>query len=101
MGAAIEPESRGVTSSKNPGSMMPAERKAEIASILARGVVRAVLATRARTGGTKRAIDEHARSLGNGLERSPDAALRVATRPAGERPGPVAKVLQNQLGAKI
>lgn len=45
--------SRGVISSKNPDSMTPAERQAESASILARGVVRAVRATRARTGGTE------------------------------------------------
>lgn len=72
-----------MTSSKNPDSMTPSEREAEIASILARGVVRAVRAERARTGGTTRAIDEHARSLGDGLELSPEAALSVATRPAG------------------
>ena len=72
-----------MTSSKNPDSMTPAEREAEIASILARGVVRAVRAARARTGGTNGAIDEHARSLGDGLELSPEAALSVATRPAG------------------
>jgi hypothetical protein len=86
MGAAIEPESRGVTHSKNPDSMTPAERDAEIASILASGVLRAA---RARTGGTKRAIDERARSLGDGLERSPEAALSVAPRPAGSRSRPV------------
>jgi hypothetical protein len=86
--AATEPESRRVTHSKNPDSVTPAERDAEIASILARGVLCAVLATRARTGGPKRAIDERARSLGGGLERSPEAALSVATRPAGSRSRP-------------
>ena len=66
-----------------PLLVTPAEREAEIATILARGVVRAVRAARARAGGTKQAIDEHARSHGDGLELSPEAALSVATRPAG------------------
>ncbi len=67
--------------------MTPAEREAEIASILARGVVRAVRATRGSPKATQSDDGEHARSLGDRLELSPDAALSVATRPAGLRLG--------------
>ena len=83
-----------MTSSKNPDSMTPAEREAENASILAwcvpfvphgRG--------QAELGGK---IDEPARSLGDGLEFSPEAALRVATRLAGERSGPMRHEIQCQ-----
>jgi len=80
--ALTSPE-HGVTSSRRPESMTPAEREAEIASILARGVVRAVRATRGSPKATHSDDGEHARSLGDRLELSPDAALSVATRPAG------------------
>jgi len=56
--------------------MTPAERDAEVASILARGVVRA---HRARREDAANSGDSHA----EGLELSGDASLSVETRPAG------------------
>lgn len=65
-----------MVSTRKPESMTPAEREAEIASILARGLVRA-----------HRAQHENAANSGDsraeGLELSGDASLSVETRPAG------------------
>lgn len=65
-----------MVSTRKPESMTPAERDAEIASILARGLVRAHRARRedAASSGDSRA---------EGLELSGDASLSVETRPAG------------------
>jgi len=67
--------SPSVVSTRKPESMTPAERDAEIASILARGLVRAHRAPRedAPNSGD---------SCGEGLELSADASLSVQTRPA-------------------
>lgn len=60
--------------------MTPAERDAEVASILARGVIRAVRIAHSRS---TRDIALPAESPGDRLELSPDAGLSVAARPAG------------------
>lgn len=67
-----------MVSIRKPESMTPEERDAEIASILARGLVRA-----------HRARCKNASDIGSGeshaeeLELSADASLSVQTRPAG------------------
>lgn len=65
-----------MVSTRKPESMTPAERDAEIASILACGLVRAHRARRedAANSGESRA---------EGLELSGDPSLSVKTRPAG------------------
>jgi len=65
-----------VVSTRKPESMTPAERDAEIASILARGLVRAHRARRENEANS-------AESRAEGLELSGDASLSVETRPAG------------------
>jgi hypothetical protein len=69
-----------VDSSRNPESMTPAERDAEIASILARGVVRAIRAHRARLALD---INIDRESRGSGLELARDEGLSVSARPGG------------------
>lgn len=69
---------------RNPESMTTHERRAEIASIMARGVVRAV--RRARSG-TSSAPEPAPESSGNGLDLCADLPLSVAPRPAGSRAG--------------
>ncbi|MCK6476272.1 MAG: hypothetical protein L6Q35_05520 [Phycisphaerales bacterium] len=66
--------------SKNPDAMTPAERDAEIASILARGVVRAVRIARSRF---TRDIEQPQESPAEGLELPRHADLSVAARPRG------------------
>lgn len=65
-----------MVSTRKPESMTTEERDAEIASILARGLVRA---HRARREDAANSGD----SRGEGLELSADASLSVETRPAG------------------
>jgi hypothetical protein len=60
--------------------MTPAERDAEIASILARGVIRAVRAARGRSALD---IDIVRESSDGGLELARDVGLSVAARPRG------------------
>jgi hypothetical protein len=69
-----------VIASKNPDTMTPAERDAEIASILARGVVRAVRIARSRLA---RDIEQPQKSAAEGLELPQHADLSVAARPRG------------------
>jgi hypothetical protein len=69
-----------VDSSRNPESMTPAERDAEIASILARGVVRAIRAHLARLALD---INIDRESRGSGLELARDEGLSVSARPGG------------------
>ncbi len=66
--------------SRDPETMTPAERDTEVASILARGVIRAVRIERSRS---TRDIVVPAESSADRLELSPDAGLSVAARPAG------------------
>jgi hypothetical protein len=60
--------------------MTPAERDAEVASILALGVVRAVRIARSRS---TRDMREAKESAADGLELSPHADLSVPARPRG------------------
>jgi len=60
--------------------MTTTERDAEVANILARGVLRAVRIARSRS---TRDIALPAESLADRLELSPEAGLSVAARPAG------------------
>ena len=64
----------------DPDSMTPDERRSEVASILARGLVRAVRLARSRTSGPDRIPPK---TLPTGLELSADPRLSVAPRPAG------------------
>jgi len=71
-----------VDTSRNPETMTPAERDAEIASILARGVVRAARAARERL---TRDIDIDRESVGGdgGLELPRHGGLSVSAPPTG------------------
>lgn len=60
--------------------MTPAERDAEITSILARGVIRAVRTARGRSALD---IDIDRESRAGGLELARDAGLSVSARPRG------------------
>lgn len=73
-----------VDTTRNPESMTANERRAEIASIMARGVVRAV--RRARLG-TSSASEPGPDSSDRGLDLCADLPLSVAPRPAGSRAG--------------
>lgn len=64
----------------DPETMTGSERAAEVANILARGVIRAVRIARSRSA---RDIAPAAESSTDRLELSPDAGLSVAARPAG------------------
>lgn len=65
-----------IDSTRDPESMTEVERRDEVASILARGLVRAVAAARARAG-----IRPDCRPTC--LELSGDSRLSVAPRPGG------------------
>jgi hypothetical protein len=65
---------------QDPETMTPAERDAEVASIFARGLVRAIDAERSRS---TRGISEPAESPAGGLELSQHADLSVSARPRG------------------
>lgn len=66
--------------SQDPETMTPPERDAEVVSILARGLVRAVHADRSPS---TRDISEPAESRAGGLELSQHADLSVSARPRG------------------
>jgi hypothetical protein len=69
---------------QDPETMTPAERDAEVASILARGLVRAVRADRDPASRSTRDIGEPMESSASGLELPQHADLSVApTRPRG------------------
>lgn len=73
-----------VDSTRNPDTMTPAERDAEVASILALGLVRAIRMARARIGsGPSASIQKVSESLSIQLEAVPHAGLSVTERPAG------------------
>lgn len=65
---------------QNPETMTPAERDAEVASILARGLVRCVHAERSRS---TRDASDLAESDGGRLELPQHADLSVSARPRG------------------
>lgn len=65
---------------QDPETMTPTERDAEVASILARGLVRAVHAERSRS---TRDISEPTESAAGGLESAQHADLSVSARPQG------------------
>ncbi|HPO92772.1 MAG TPA: hypothetical protein PL072_04800 [Phycisphaerales bacterium] len=67
-------------STKDPETMTPMERDAEVASILARGLMRAVHIARSRS---TRDMEPPAESSDGGLELPPHAGLSVAAQPAG------------------
>ncbi|MDQ7014662.1 MAG: hypothetical protein Q9O74_12335 [Planctomycetota bacterium] len=69
-----------MTSTRNPESMTVAERRAEIASILARGLVRTV---RIANSGTSSTVQKVSESGDSGLDLPTDSPLSVAPRPAG------------------
>lgn len=69
-----------IDSIRDPESMTEAERRDEVASILARGLVRAVVASRARTS---REAENSLDCRPTCLELSADARLSVAPRPGG------------------
>lgn len=64
----------------DPETVAPSERDAEVASIFAQGVVRAVRLARSRSTRDIAAAEE---SSPAGLELPPHAGLSVAARPAG------------------
>jgi hypothetical protein len=71
---------RAVDSTRNPETMTVAERRAEIASILARGLVRAV---RNAKSGTSSAVQKVSESGDSVLDLPTDSPLSVAPRLAG------------------
>jgi len=71
-----------VDTTQNPESMTATERRAEITSILARGVVRAVRASRGRISAPS---TETAEGGGTCLDLPADLPLSVAPRSTGSR----------------
>lgn len=69
---------------RDPESMTEAERRDEVASILARGLVRSIVATRARTSRAGGDLADCGRTC---LELPGDLPLSVAPRPGGTGPG--------------
>jgi len=69
-----------VDRTRNPESMTADERRDEVASILARGMVRAVRLARARTSPVG---EDPEKDGGTCLELSEEPRLSVAPRPAG------------------
>jgi len=65
---------------RDPETMTPSERDAEVANVFAQGVIRAVRLARSRS---TRDINEDAESSPPRLELTPHAGLSVAARPAG------------------
>jgi len=72
--------SRTIDTTRNPESMTVAERRAEIAHILARGLIRVVRNARSGTSLTVQKVSE---SGGSGLDLPADSPLSVAPRPSG------------------
>jgi len=69
-----------VDPTRNPETMTIVERRAEIASILAQGLVRSVRVARSRTSLAFQKVSEAGES---GLDLPGDLPLSVAPRPAG------------------
>lgn len=67
-------------STRNPETMTVAERRAEVASILARGLLRTV---RNAKSGTSLAVQKVSESGDSGLDLPTHSPLSVAPRPAG------------------
>lgn len=67
-------------STRNPETMTVAERRGEVARILARGLVRSV---RNAKSGTSLAVQKVSESGDSGLDLPTDSPLSVAPRPAG------------------
>jgi len=65
---------------RDPESMTEAERRDEVASILARGLVHSIVANRARTSRTSGELADYGRTC---LELPGDLPLSVAPRPRG------------------
>lgn len=65
---------------RNPETMTVAERRAEVASILARGLLRSARLSRSRTSLAFQKVSEVGE---NGLDLPGDLPLSVARRPAG------------------
>ena len=71
---------RAVVSTRNPETMTVAERRAEVASILARGLLRTVRNAKSATSSAVQKVSESGES---GLDLPADSPLSVAPRPAG------------------
>jgi hypothetical protein len=71
---------RSFDATRNPESMTIAERRGEVARILARGLVRSIRLTRSDTSSPVKKVSE---SCVDGLELGVHAGLTVAPRPAG------------------
>ena len=71
---------RDVDTTRNPETMTVAERRAEVASILARGLVRSARLARS---GTSLALQKVSEAGESGLDLPGDLPLSVAQRPAG------------------
>jgi len=65
---------------RNPEAMTADERRAEVASILAHGLIRSVRMARARTSSPEKILPE---SRQHGLELCGDPSVTVAQRAAG------------------
>ena len=71
---------RAVDTTRKPETMTVAERRAEVTSILARGLVRTVRLARSRTSPN---LEKISKAGEDGLELGKHAGLSVAPRPAG------------------
>jgi len=71
---------RDVDSTRNPETLTVAERRAEVASILSRGLLRTVRNTKS---GTSLAVQKVSESGESGLDLPANSPLSVAPRPAG------------------
>jgi hypothetical protein len=71
---------RAVDTTRNPEAMTVAERRAEVASILARGLVRSARLARLRTSFAAQKVSEVGET---GLDLPGDLPLSVAQRPGG------------------
>lgn len=73
-----------MTSTRDPESMTPEERQQEVATILARGLLRRI---RAATPGDSTSSEKAAEVPPDGLAFPGKTRLSVAPRPAGQRAG--------------
>lgn len=69
-----------MNSNHDPETMTAEERRAEVASILARGLLRAIRNVRARTHSADEKVSDSAETC---LDSSGDLPLGVAQRPTG------------------
>lgn len=72
-----------MNSNHNPESMTADERRAEVAGLLARGLLRAVRDARSRTSSASEKVSESGESSETCLDSSGDLPLSVAQRPTG------------------